>query len=153
MRRTAVNTLDWWTANAAKRVGVSVGGPQDRGWRTAHWRLKGITAAESLVRLKQHVLVCWDWLRAFGLRHVCLNRVNSHPKSFLNDSGAFQSQTGTINTQTGHVRLAKWNRQREVCHSLMCFNLSLRMPASVRRSTRWKGFTKLSAIRWTHYKQ
>lgn len=38
MRRPAVNTLDWRMANAAKRVGVSVGGPQDSGWRTAHWR-------------------------------------------------------------------------------------------------------------------
>lgn len=101
MSRMAVNTLDWWATNAAKRVGVSVGGPQDSGWRTAHWRPNGITAAESLVRLEQHVLVCWDWLRAFGLRDVCLNRVNSHPKSFLNDSPALQSRTGTINIQPG----------------------------------------------------
>ena len=28
MRQAAVNTLDWWTAETAKRVGVSVGGPR-----------------------------------------------------------------------------------------------------------------------------
>lgn len=28
MRQAAVNTLDFWTAGTAKRVGVSVGGPR-----------------------------------------------------------------------------------------------------------------------------
>lgn len=105
MRRTAVNTLDWWTAKAAKRVGFSVGGPQDAGWRTAHWRLNWITAAESLVRLKQHVLVCWDWLRAFGLRDVCLNRLNSHPKSLFKPQPCF-AESDRHDKYTAAPRLA-----------------------------------------------
>lgn len=28
MRQAVVNTLDWWTAETAKRVGVSAGGPR-----------------------------------------------------------------------------------------------------------------------------
>lgn len=105
MRRTPVNTLDWWTANAAKRVGVSAGGPQDSGWRTAHWRPNWITAAESLVSLKQHMLVCWDWLSALGLRDVCLNKGDSHPKSFFKRQPRF-AESDRHDKYTAERRLA-----------------------------------------------
>lgn len=61
MRQAAVNTLDWWTAETAKRVGVSVGGPQSCPMATETSKCSSLSAevGQACVRLL-------GLIRAFG---------------------------------------------------------------------------------------
>lgn len=60
MRHSAVNTPDWWTAETAKRLGVSVGGPRSLARVLPNGNSNKKVEFHSLLRFNKLVLDCWD---------------------------------------------------------------------------------------------
>ena len=118
MRQAAVNTPDWWTAETAKRLGVSVGGPRSLARVLPNGDSNEKVEFHSLLRFNKHVLDCWDWLEHLGLLSLFEQRQLTSQILFTRQP---MSWICIINIWLSDVCFAKSNTHCGVCHSVFIY--------------------------------